>query len=69
MDDIVVKTRDKETLIEDLQETFRNLDKMQFKLNTEKCVFGVPFGKLLVFLVSHRGIEVNPDKIKAIKKM
>ena len=35
------------------------------KLNPEKCVFGVPSGMLLGFFVSHRGIEANPDKIKA----
>src|SRR5438105_3429131 len=38
-------------------------------LNPEKCVFGVPAGKLLGFLVSSRGIEANPDKIRAIKEM
>src|SRR6266508_967502 len=38
-------------------------------LNPEKCVFGVPAGKLLGFLVSNRGIEANPDKIKAIEQM
>jgi hypothetical protein len=36
------------------------------KLNLTKCVFGVPAGKLLGFIVSERGIEVNPEKIKAI---
>ena len=35
-------------------------------LNPDKCVFGVPAGQLLGFIVSHRGIEVNPEKIKAI---
>src|SRR5438132_11551010 len=38
-------------------------------LNPEKCVFGVSAGKLLGFLVSNRGIEVNPDKIRAIQQM
>src|SRR5438105_11319092 len=38
-------------------------------LNPEKCVFGVPAGKLLGFLVSNRGIEANPDKIRAIERM
>ena len=36
------------------------------KLNPKKCVFGVPASKLLGFIVSERGIEVNPEKIKAI---
>jgi hypothetical protein len=67
IDNIVVKTRDKATLIEDQRETFDNLRKVQLKLNPDKCTFGVPSEKLLVFLVSHRGIEANPDKIKAIK--
>ena len=39
------------------------------KLNPEKCIFGVSAGKLLGFLVSHRGIEANPAKIKAIEAM
>ena len=69
VDDIVVKTREKRTLVEDLEETFTNLRKVNIKLNPAKCAFGVPSGKLLGFLVSHRGIEANPDKIKAIEEM
>ena len=42
---------------------------MNLRLNPEKCVFGVPSGKLLGFLVSHRGIEANLEKIKAIEDM
>ena len=38
-------------------------------LNPAKCVFGVPAGKLLDFLVSERGIEANPEKIKAITSL
>jgi hypothetical protein len=41
----------------------------QWKLNPNKCVFGVPSGKLLGFIISHRGIEANPEKISAITKM
>ena len=69
MDDTVVKTKDRSTLIQDLEETFANLRKINLKLNPEKCVFGVPSGKLLGFFVSHRGIEANPDKIKAIEQI
>ena len=67
MDDIVVKTKERSTLIQDLEETFANLCKINLKLNPKKCVFGVPSGKLLRFSVSHRGIESNPDKIKSIE--
>ena len=69
MDDIVVKTKDKSTLVQDLGETFANLHKINLKLNPEKCVFGVPSGKLLGFFVSQRGIKANPDKIKAIEQI
>ena len=69
MDDIMVKTKDEATLIQDLEETFANLRKINLKLNPEKCVFGVPSGKLLGFFVSHRGIKANPDKIKAIEQI
>jgi hypothetical protein len=68
-DDIVVKTHEGHTFIEDLEETFINLRKLNIKLNPAKCAFGVPSGKLLGFLVSHRGIEVSPDKVKSIKEM
>jgi hypothetical protein len=69
INDIVMKSRSKEMLIDDLHETFENLHKVQLKLNPEKCTFGVPSGKLLGYLVSHRGIEANPDKIKAIDEI
>ena len=69
VDDVVVKTEKCGTLLEDLKETFENLRRFQIKLNPEKCVFGVPAGQLLGFLVSERGIECNPVKIKAIERM
>lgn len=69
VDDIVVKSRKKETLLEDLKETFDNLRVYQMKLNPTKCVFGVPVGKLLGFLVSERDIVANPDKIEAITSL
>ena len=69
VDDLVVKTVERHTLLEDLRETFSNLRTYQIKLNPEKCVFGVPAGKLLGFLVSERGIECNPEKIAAIEWM
>ena len=69
MDDVVVKTRSQDTLVEDLRETFDSLRKVHLMLNPEKCTFGVPSGKLLGFLVSHQGIEANLDKIRAIEEM
>jgi hypothetical protein len=48
---------------------FDRLHATRIKLNLNKCVFGVSIGKLLGFLVSHRGIEANPEKIKAIEAM
>jgi hypothetical protein len=69
VDDIVIKTKESRTLIDDLRETFANLRRFQMKLNPAKCTFGVPAGKLLGFLVSSRGIEVNPGKISAIERM
>ena len=64
MDDVVVKTKKRGTLLEDLKETFENLRQFQIKLNPEKCVFGVLAGQLLGFLVSERGIECNPVRSK-----
>jgi hypothetical protein len=69
VDDVVVKTRSPEGLIADLEETFASLRKYRWKLNPTKCVFGVPSGKLLGFIVSNRGIEANPEKITAITDM
>src|SRR4051812_33706196 len=63
VDDVVIKTRRVETLIHDLRLTFDNLHAYDFRLNPEKCVFGVPVGKLMGFIVSNRGIEANPAKI------
>nr|ABA96681.1 retrotransposon protein, putative, unclassified [Oryza sativa Japonica Group] len=69
VDDLIVKTRNQETLLSDLAETFESLRSARIKLNPDKCVFGVPAGKLLGFLVSARGIEANPEKIRAIERM
>jgi hypothetical protein len=59
VDDVVVKTKDPTMLIQDLKQTLENLKKWKWKLNPNKCVFGVPSGQLLSFLVSHRGIEAS----------
>jgi hypothetical protein len=69
VDDVVIKTENSENFIEDLQLVFNSLRRYRWKLNLEKCVFGVPVGKLLGFIVSHQGIEVNSEKIEAIMRM
>nr|KYP57103.1 Retrovirus-related Pol polyprotein from transposon 17.6 [Cajanus cajan]KYP58115.1 Retrovirus-related Pol polyprotein from transposon 17.6 [Cajanus cajan]KYP72586.1 Retrovirus-related Pol polyprotein from transposon 17.6 [Cajanus cajan] len=53
----------------DLQESFDTLARYQLKLNPVKCSFGVQAGKFLDFLLTHRGIEANPDKCSAIINM
>lgn len=53
----------------DLAETFKVLDHYRMKLNPTKCTFGVSSRKFLGFLVSHRGIEANPEKIQAIMQL
>jgi hypothetical protein len=69
IDDIVVKTRKASDLLSNLETTFKCLRAKGMKLNPEKCVFGVPRGMLLGFIVSERGIEANPEKIAAITNM
>ena len=66
IDDVVVKTRHVDSLIDDLRLTFHNLRTYDIKLNQEKCVFGIPAGKLLGFIISSRGIEANSAKIRAL---
>jgi ribonuclease HI len=69
IDDIVVKTKRAYDLLSDLETTFKCLRAKGVKLNPEKCVFGVPRGMLLGFIVSERGIEANPEKIAGITSM
>uniref|UniRef100_A0A2N9J1F3 Uncharacterized protein n=1 Tax=Fagus sylvatica TaxID=28930 RepID=A0A2N9J1F3_FAGSY len=69
VDDMLVKSKEEDGHLDDLRETFQTLRKYQMKLNPSKCAFGVYSGKFLGFMVSQRGIEANPDKIKAILEM
>jgi hypothetical protein len=66
IDDIIVKSTKQENHIANLQETFANFRQASLKLNPEMCVFGVKKGKFLGCLVSTKGIEANPNKVKAI---
>ena len=69
VDDVVVKSKTRNALVDDFKETFDNLMKYRMMLNPEKCMFGVPSGKFLSFLVSSCGIEANPCKIEALDQM
>ena len=66
---VVVKTKTQDQFITDLEETFNSLQKIRWKLNPTRCVFGAPSGKLLGFIISNRGIEANLEKINAIMAM
>lgn len=68
-DDVVIKMKDLENVIDDLQQVFNNLRHYCWKLNSDKYVFGVPTRKILGFIVIHREIEVNHKKIDAIMRM
>ncbi|GKV30490.1 hypothetical protein SLEP1_g39295 [Rubroshorea leprosula] len=69
VDDIVVKSLKADDHLTDLEETFNNLRQNRMRLNPAKCIFGVASGKFLGFMVSRRGIEVNPEKIRAIAEI
>ena len=69
VDDMLVKGRKEESHLDDLKETFDTLRQYSTKLNKTKCAFGVSLGKFLSFMVSQRGIEANPKKVKAILEM
>ncbi|KAL0435164.1 UNVERIFIED_CONTAM: hypothetical protein Sradi_0224300 [Sesamum radiatum] len=66
---MLVKSKKAEEHVEDLEETFSALRKYKLKLNPAKCAFGVQGGRFLEFMVTQRGIEANPLKIKAIIDM
>ncbi|KAL0458768.1 UNVERIFIED_CONTAM: hypothetical protein Slati_0504000 [Sesamum latifolium] len=69
VDDMLVKSKRAEEHVKDLEETFSVLRKYKLKLNPAKCAFGVQGGRFLGFMVTQRGIEANPLKIKAIIDM
>ena len=69
VDDILIKSKEELTHLDDLEEMFATLRQYQMKLNPSKGAFGVAPGKFLGFMVSQRGIEENPKKVKAILNM
>ncbi|KAL2232611.1 UNVERIFIED_CONTAM: Retrovirus-related Pol polyprotein from transposon 17.6 [Sesamum indicum] len=69
VDDMLVKSSRSRDHIAYLEQTFATLRKFRMKLNPMKCTFGVAGGKFLGYLISERGIEMNPEKIEAILKL
>ena len=69
IDDMVVKNKVVSKHLGDLGNIFEILRKYKLRLNASKCSFGVGSGKFLSYMVTHRGIEVKPDQIKAINNL
>ena len=69
VDDIIIKSKKTEDHLIDLKKLFERLRKYNLKLHLVKCAFGAPTGKLLGFIVSKKGIEIDPAKIKIIQEM
>ena len=69
IDDMVVKSKMVSEHLGDLQVVFEILRSYKLHLNASKCSFGVESGKFLGYMITHRGIEVNLDQIKAINNM
>ena len=69
VDNMIAKSKTKEEHLVNLQKLFERLRKYRLRLNPTKCTFGVKSGKLLGFIVSQKGIEVDPKKVKAILEM
>jgi hypothetical protein len=69
IDDVVVKSKKHDNLLDDLKETFDNLHKYKMMLNPKKYVFSVSLGKLLGYVVSSWEINANPKKVAAIEQL
>mgnify|MGYP003703379791 FL=1 len=66
VDDMIVKAKETDGHYTALQKFFQRIREFRLRLNPQKCTFGVTAGKMLGFLITQRGIEVDPSKIKAI---
>ena len=69
IDDMVVKSKVESEHVNDLRNIFEILRKHKLRLNASKCSFGIGFGKFLGYMVTHRGIEVDPNQIRAINNL
>ncbi|KAJ0566634.1 putative nucleotidyltransferase, Ribonuclease H [Helianthus annuus] len=66
VDDLVIKSKTEYQMLDDIQETFKNLRKVNMKLNPEKCSFGFEEGKFLGHIVGKQSIKANPNRVKAV---
>ena len=69
VDGIAVKSRDKNDHLRDLRMMFDIMRAHQLKMNPTKSFLGVSSGKFFGFIVTSKGIHLNPDKVKAIQNM
>ena len=69
MDDMIAKSQGEDDHVINLKKLFKRLRKFQLKLNPAKCTFGATFEKLLGSMVSKKGIEIDPDKVRAIQDL
>ena len=66
---MVVNSKEVSDHVDELRNIFGTLREHKLRLNASKCSFGVGSGKFLDYIVIHRGIEVNPDQIRAINNL
>ena len=69
IDDMVVKSKEVSDHMDDLKNIFGTLREHKLRHNASKCSFGVGSGKFMGYMVTHRGIEVNPNQVKEINNL
>ena len=69
MDDMIAKSQGEDDHVTNLKKLFKRLRKFQLKLNPTNCTFRATFEKLLGFVVSKKGIEIDSDKVRAIQDL
>jgi hypothetical protein len=66
---MIAKSREGEKHVQILKKLFERLRKYNLRLNPTRCSFKVKSGKLLEFVMSDKGIKVDPNKVKVIQSM
>ena len=69
VNDMLAKSRKRDTHLEDLSLILDYMEQFQLRLNPKKCAFGGTLGKMLGYIMSEKGIEVNPKNVQAIMEM